>query len=264
MRFALFSTALLATALSHQAAAQGATRQSFEGADPFGVIPSAAPFSAISSTRVGDTGVFTNASGITAADGTQFAVLSTFSDGGGTYAAGSPLFGGAGAIAGPNNLWNFAFPGSAANSLIPLAAASGSVLTLSISLDAGQSVHAKLAYATSEVGVSDIAWVGVRPTGSTEPTLFQEVTPSLGSLSPTPITVLNFDSMSPWFGFSFVAPSTNTYTLAFGIADRGSEGGQSALFVDMVSQVPEPGTWAAIAGGAALGAALLVRRRRSS
>lgn len=237
----------------------------FEGGTPFANVPASPPFPAATLARIGDTGSATSVFGVNPTEGSQYAVLTTFSNGGGTYPANAPLFGNPGAVSGANTMWNFAFAGSTTNQLSNLGLVSGSVFTMTLSMGVGDTIAFDWNFLTSEPAIggnADAAWVGVRAGASGDPQVFQTLATPLSALVPSPTA--NFDSQSAaWGTFAFTATAAGSYTIAFGVGDAGSEGVQSGLLLDNVryALVPEPATWALFSVGALLGGLLLRRRK---
>lgn len=243
----------------------------FEGGTPLANTTATTIVPAMTIRTLGDVGGITNATfGLAGTQGTQFALLSTFSNGGGTYPPGAPFFPGPGAASGSNTLWNFMFGGGTppANGLTPSGAVAGSVITFDVNMTAGDQIRFDWRFFTSEPAIggnTDLAFVGVRQ--GTSGTLLQSQTlgnPG-GLLVNTPLTVGAFDFMSAiWGTFSFIAPATASYRFGWSVTDGGVEGTQSGLGIDNVvySAVPEPATF--LAAGAALGLVGLHLRRRKA
>lgn len=266
MRSTQFVSGLLPVAaglLLSATAASAQTLVGFEGSTPFANVAGSGLLPAVTIARLGDTGAVDTSFGFASTEGSSYAVLTTFSDGGGTYPEGAPLFGGSGAAAGAATLWNAMFAGSSTNQLSAAGVVSGSYISFTLTLTAGNKVGFDYRYLTSEFGSADFAFVGVRSGSTGNPAVFTELTPSSASLTAAPLDVLNFDLASGWASYSFTASSTASYTIVIGVGDKTTEGIQSGLLIDNFGLVPEPGTWAALSGAAALGVALL-RRRRSA
>ena len=259
----LVGAGLLAVALP--ASAQ-TTLVGFEGATPFTSPTTTVP--PVTLNRLGDTGVANSSFGLAATEGTQFAVATTFSNGGGTYAPGAPLYGGAGAVS-AGTLWGFMFPGSTTNRLTASNLVTGSAFTFTLAMTAGSTVSFDYRYLTSEErtgGSPDLGFVGVRLGTTGDPVLFQGLGAPSPALVDAPGAVASFDYVSAaWGTFSYTATTAGNYTLGVGVGDGTLEGVQSGLLLDRVAfnAVPEPGTNAALAAGAVLlGLAVWSRQRR--
>ncbi|MBS0661072.1 MAG: hypothetical protein JSR82_22870 [Verrucomicrobia bacterium] len=270
-----FIASFVAVAAAAATAAHGQTFTTiggFEGTSPLANIP-ATPLTnpAVTLRNLGDVGGISNGTfGLAGTQGSQFGLLSTFSNGGGTYPPGSPFFPGPGATAGAGTLWNFMFTGGTvpANQLTGLGAVAGSVITFDVTMQAGDQIRFDWRFFTSEPasgGNADGAFVGVRQgTSSTLLSFNTLATPSSGLVS-TPLSVGAFDFMSSaWGQFSFTAATTGSYRFAWGVFDAAVEGTQSALGIDNISYaaVPEPTTY--LAAAAALGLVGLRLRRKSA
>ncbi|MEP6600913.1 MAG: PEP-CTERM sorting domain-containing protein [Nitrospirota bacterium] len=236
----------------------------FEGANPFqsptGTNPS------VTLVRAGDTGAVTSSNlnfNLPAPQGSQYAVLTTFSNGGGTYPPGAPLFGGNGAITSAA-LWNTMFPGSANNQLNGLSIVTGSSITFSLTLAVGNMISVNWRFLTSEPatgGNPDRAFVGVRQGNTGNPQLFQTLSQAGPGLISSPTAFFNV--MNPAVGtFAFLATTAGAYTFAFGVGDAGTEGTQSGLILDnfVFSPIPEPGTVSLLVGAGLVG--MIFYRRR--
>lgn len=244
----------------------------FEGATPLANVASTPFTPAMTIRSLGDVGGITNSAfGLAGTQGNQFALLSTFSDGGGTYAPGSPFFNGPGAVAGANTLWNFAFTGGTipANNLTApgINAVAGSVITFDVNMLAGDRIRFDWRFFTSEPSTgfnTDIGFVGVRQGTSSTLLSFNQLGQPGGALVGTPLTVGAFDFMSAiWGQFNFLAPTSGTYRFAWGVTDGGVEGTQSGFGIDNIvySAIPEPTTY--LAAAAALGLVGMRFRRKA-
>jgi hypothetical protein len=233
----------------------------FEGGDPF-----AAQQGNITVGRLGDVGVHNASNGFNPTQGSQYAVLTTFSNGGGNYPPGSPLFGGSGAQAAAG-LWGFMFPNSASNQLNPFNIVSGSAITLQLSMVAGDRISFDWRFVTSEPLTGNnpdrgFVFVGL---ANGSPTISQALGQAGAGLVPTGNGVANFDYMTPnWATFTFTATTTGTYRIGIGVGDGNVEARQSGLLVDNVVYVPEPGTTALLVAGGLFGVIAYLRRRRSA
>jgi PEP-CTERM motif len=251
--------------LTTNSQAQVTVLTGFEGGSPFANVPASPPFPAATLARIGDTGSGTSAFGVNPTEGSQYAVLTTFSNGGGTYPANAPLFGNPGSVSGANTMWNFAFSGSTTNQLSNLGLVSGSVFTMTLNMGIGDTISFDWRFLTSEPptgGNADAAWVGVRAGATGDPQVFQTLATPLSALVPSPTA--NFDSQSAvWGTFAFTATTAGSYTIAVGVGDAGSEGVQSGLLLDNVryALVPEPTTLTLLSMGALVGGLLLRRRK---
>jgi hypothetical protein len=228
---------------AQSASAQSTTLVGFEGSNPFQSPTTTTP--PVTLRVAGDVGV-TNETGFGAPppQGTQYAGLTTFSNGFGTYPPGSPAFGGEGAVTAAA-LWSSMFPGSSNNQLTALNIVSGSAITFVLNLQVGNIITFNYRFLTSEPlsggdpnRAPDRAFVGVRLGNSGDPSLFQTLSqPSAGM-----ITADNspfFDFMDPTTGlFSFTATANGTYTFGVGVGDGTTEDTQSGLAVDNFSVIP--------------------------